>query len=234
MTDPYKILEVSRDATMDDIKKQYRALSRKYHPDSNINNPNKDLAEEKFKEIQSAYQQIVYEREHGYSEADNYQNDSSSGYGNFYSGQNSYGYEDFGDFFGAFRNYRGNNNYSSNENQYYRAAREYINAGRYREALNVLSNIAQDERTGEWYYLSAVCNLNMGNNVAATEHARTAINIEPGNYDYRRLYEALESGSAWYDSRSSRYGMSNGFKNICTWCIILNCCCGGNGIWCCI
>ena len=62
MTDPYKVLEVSRDASMDDIKKQYRALSRKYHPDSNINNPDKDKAEEKFKEVQAAYEQIVYKK----------------------------------------------------------------------------------------------------------------------------------------------------------------------------
>ena len=42
MTDPYSVLEVSRDASDDEIKKAYRNLSRKYHPDANINNPNKD------------------------------------------------------------------------------------------------------------------------------------------------------------------------------------------------
>ena len=55
MTDPYSVLEVSRDASDDEIKKAYRNLSRKYHPDANINNPNKDQAEEKFKEVQQAY-----------------------------------------------------------------------------------------------------------------------------------------------------------------------------------
>ena len=56
--DPYSVLGVSRDASEEEIKKAYKALSRKYHPDANINNPNKDQAEEKFKEIQAAYQQI--------------------------------------------------------------------------------------------------------------------------------------------------------------------------------
>ena len=67
MTDPYSVLEVSRDASDDEIKKAYRNLSRKYHPDANINNPNKDQAEAKFKEVQQAYQQIMKEREYGSS-----------------------------------------------------------------------------------------------------------------------------------------------------------------------
>ena len=67
MRDPYQVLGVSRDATEEEIKKAYKKLSRKYHPDANINNPNKDQAEEKFKEIQQAYQQIMKERTEGYS-----------------------------------------------------------------------------------------------------------------------------------------------------------------------
>ena len=65
--DPYSVLGVSRDASEEEIKKAYKALSRKYHPDANINNPNKDQAEEKFKEIQAAFQQIMKERTEGYS-----------------------------------------------------------------------------------------------------------------------------------------------------------------------
>ena len=66
MRDPYQVLGVSRDASEEEIKKAYKALSRKYHPDANINNPNKDQAEEMFKEIQQAYQQIMKERTEGY------------------------------------------------------------------------------------------------------------------------------------------------------------------------
>ena len=67
MFDPYSVLGVSRDASDEEIKKAYRRLSRKYHPDANINNPNKAQAEEKFKEVQQAYDQIMKEREYGSS-----------------------------------------------------------------------------------------------------------------------------------------------------------------------
>ena len=74
MIDPYSVLGVSRDASDDEIKKAYRRMSRKYHPDANINNPNREQAEEKFKQVQQAYEQIMREREQG------------SSYGGSYSG----------------------------------------------------------------------------------------------------------------------------------------------------
>ena len=62
MSDPYSILGVDRTASDDEVKKAYRKLSRKYHPDANINNPHKDEAEARFKEVQQAYQQIMDEQ----------------------------------------------------------------------------------------------------------------------------------------------------------------------------
>ncbi|MDO4632832.1 MAG: DnaJ domain-containing protein, partial [Eubacteriales bacterium] len=53
MRDPYEVLGVSRGASEEEIKKAYRKMSRKYHPDANLDNPKQ--AEEKFKEVQQAY-----------------------------------------------------------------------------------------------------------------------------------------------------------------------------------
>ena len=60
MSDPYEILGVQRGASEEEIKKAYKRLSRKYHPDANLDNPK--AAEEKFKEIQQAYQQVMKEK----------------------------------------------------------------------------------------------------------------------------------------------------------------------------
>ena len=97
MTDPYEVLGVSRGASDDEIKKAYRKLSRTYHPDANINNPNKAEAEEKFKQVQQAYKQIMDEREHGTS----YQSGGSSYGGDAYGGYGPFGgFDPFGGAYG--------------------------------------------------------------------------------------------------------------------------------------
>ena len=62
MRDPYSVLGVSQSASDDEIKKAYRELARKYHPDNYQNNPLADLAEEKMKEINEAYDTITKQR----------------------------------------------------------------------------------------------------------------------------------------------------------------------------
>ena len=59
MNDPYQILGVSENASDEEIKKAYRDLARKYHPDNYHDNPLADLAQEKMKEINAAYEQIT-------------------------------------------------------------------------------------------------------------------------------------------------------------------------------
>ena len=83
VSNPYEILGISPNASDDEVKKAYRELSRKYHPDSYANNPLADLAEEKFKEVQEAYNQIMDERSKGYSSSGN-----GSGRSSGYSGKN--------------------------------------------------------------------------------------------------------------------------------------------------
>ena len=77
MKDPYSVLGVSRDASDDDIKKAYRELARKYHPDKYAGSDLAELAEEKMKEVNAAYDEILAMR------AGKQSGSSSGGYGDF-------------------------------------------------------------------------------------------------------------------------------------------------------
>ena len=121
MGNPYNVLGVPAGASDDEIKKAYRTMSRKYHPDANINNPNKDQAEEKFKEVQLAYDQIMKERQQGYSYG-----------GSNAGGATGYGSYSYGGFGSTGRNGAyGGNNTDSVEMQ---AAANYISSRHYMEA----------------------------------------------------------------------------------------------------
>ena len=59
VNDPYKVLEISPEATDEEVKTAYREMARKYHPDNYANNPLSDLAQEKMQEINEAYDTII-------------------------------------------------------------------------------------------------------------------------------------------------------------------------------
>ena len=80
MKDPYMTLGVSRDATDDEIKKAYRALARKYHPDNYAGSDLADVAEEKMKEINEAYDMIGKMRSAGGAGGSYAGTSSSQGY----------------------------------------------------------------------------------------------------------------------------------------------------------
>lgn len=235
MRDPYQVLGVSRDASEEEIKKAYRKLSRIYHPDANVNNPNKEQAEEKFKEIQQAYQQIMKEREQGVS-GNSY---GGQGYGQgAYGSQGSYGgYGGFG--FGGYgqRGYGQQAQGSDDEESIHlKAASNYISSGHYREALNVLNNMK--ERSARWYYYSSIANQGLGNNAQALEYAKKAEAMDPDDQEYAGWRQRMESGGSWYAGRQTQYGgmptqSSGGFCwKLCLANMICNLCCGGGGLCC--
>ncbi len=229
MNDPYSILGVSRNATDDELKKAYRQLSRKYHPDANINNPNKDQAEAKFKEVQQAYDQIMNERQYGGSAA------GGSTYGDYSYGGGFDGYGPFRGFYGQYRQAGSSSGSESQEELHMRAAANFINNGRYTEALNVLSGISS--RNAQWYYYSAIANSGLGNNVIALQHAKEALRLEPSNAQYQMLVRRLESGGSWYQQQQGSYqttfSTGNGLcLKLCLLNMFCNCCCGGGGFCC--
>lgn len=218
MLDPYSVLGVPRNASDEEIKKAYRKLSRKYHPDANINNPNKDQAEEKFKEVQQAYEQIMKEKEMG------------AGYG----GYNSYGGYGSYDGFGGFGS-QGSSTYQDEESIRRQAAANYVQSGHYKEALNVLSSLSQ--HNAQWNYLSAMANMGLGNNVNALNYMREAVRMEPDNVQYRMMLQRMEGGGTWYQQQQNPFGgmpvAGNDFcMKLCLANVACNLCCPG-GFFCC-
>lgn len=201
MLNPYEVLGVTPGASDEEIKKAYRSLSRKYHPDANINNPNKEQAEEKFKQIQQAYDQIMKEKQHG-----------SSGYGYGFGGGYSSGSRD-----------------GSQEDIKLQAAANYIASRHYREAFNVLNDIPFAQRGARWYYFSAIANEGTGNNMTAKQHAQRAVELEPSNLEYRQFLQHLEYGGTWYANMGQGYERPYAGSSWCVNMLLLNlfcnCCC---------
>jgi molecular chaperone DnaJ len=179
MEDPYLTLGIRPGASDEELTQAYRRLAKKYHPDIN---PGNKAAELKMREVNAAYEQIKKQKAGG---AD-YEQAQSQGF-NFWSG-------DFGDFFGGEQ--------VPEINQ----ARVLVESRRYQEALFVLSKLP--DRSGEWYFYSALANAGLGNRVTALSHAGEAARLEPGNGQYRQLLFQLQSGSSAY----RRAGEGRGFN----------------------
>lgn len=96
--DFYNILGISREASQDDIKKAYRTLSKKYHPDLN---PNNKEAEERFKKINEAYSTLSDP-----SKKQQYDRGGQNNFGGFNGFGNAGGFDFFSDFFNINQNRR--------------------------------------------------------------------------------------------------------------------------------
>lgn len=205
--DPYKILGVSPNASDEEIKQAYRRLAKQYHPDRN---PGDEEAAKKMQQINAAYEQIKNPPQSG-SYGGYSQYDPFGGYR-----QQSYGSTDSGD-------------------NYQQAAMNYIRFGRYQEALNALNNSTQ--RNARWYYLSALANNGLGNQVTALEHIRRAVSMEPDNQEYLRMLNIIENGGAAYRQQADNFGgfamRSNPCMNLCLCYLCQMLCCGRPVFFCC-
>lgn len=229
MTDPYKTLGVDRSMSDEEIKQAYRALVRKYHPDRY---PDPDLAEiatEKMKEINAAYEEIQAERRNeetfrqsGAGGAD----DGSAGGGGANRDQSAGDarYQSTRDFSGT----RGG----------YNQVRYFINEGDLDGAEVLLRGVPEGRRTAEWYFLTGCVLLRRGYFVDAQANLDYACRLDPYNSEYRTVCDRLRAQLAATGARGGTADPNGEVTgcDICSSLMLMNCCChcmGGDQLRCC-
>ena len=208
MTNPYKVLGVNEGATNEEIRAAYLSLVKKYHPDKYTDLDMKQLANEKLKEINEAYDQLTK----------NPGKTASSGYSGAAYGAGGHG-----------------GSYSGPEADRFIRARSLINAGNLDGAKTILDSI--QTRNAEWYYLYGIIYLRQGWYDKAREFLGRAYRTEPGNAEYAQAYNTLRyTGNPYSRPRqSTSYGNCSAC-DICSGLMCADCCCecmGGDLIRCC-
>ena len=208
MTNPYKVLGVNEGATNEEIRAAYLSLVKKYHPDKYTDPDMKQLANEKLKEINEAYDQLTK----------NPGKTASSGYSGAAYGAGGHG----GSYYGP-------------EADRFVRARSLINAGNLDGAKTILDSI--QTRNAEWYYLYGIIYLRQGWYDKAREFLGRAYRTEPGNAEYAQAYNTLRyTGNPYSRPRqSTSYGNCSAC-DICSGLMCADCCCecmGGDLIRCC-
>lgn len=196
MNDPYAVLGVSPSASDEEIKRAYRELAKKYHPDSYANNPLADLAEAKMKEINEAYDAIVRQRTQG----GGYQ---APGGGSGYQGSNQYQGQ----------------RYQNGGGGQFAQVRQLINQNNLRQAEQLLRSTPT--QNAEWYYLMGVISHRRGFLEEARQNYWTACSMEPHNMEYQQAMNSIGA----YANQGRYQGGSNDLSTLCTTLCCLNCLC---------
>ena len=178
MRDPYQVLGIPSTATDEEVKKAYRNLARKYHPDNYHDNPLEDLAQERMKEINEAYETIRNQRKAAQSGG---QSGCGSGYNPGYGAGYNTGY---------------NTGYSGAYGAAWQRIRLAISQGNLNLAEELLN--AQTDHNGEWNFLKGAVCYKRGWMDEARRYHETAVQMDPGNAEYQRALDMINGNGAAY------------------------------------
>ncbi|HBQ63669.1 MAG TPA: molecular chaperone DnaJ [Clostridiales bacterium] len=203
MRNPYEVLGVKENASEDEIRKAYRELVKKYHPDQYRDNPLADLAQTKLAEVNEAYDAIQKSRK----------------------GQGSTGYQDHDGGSGGF-GFRSRHSHGGGA---FGEVRQLISQGLLDEADARLD--ASSQRPAEWHFLKGVIYSRKGWYDQAYLHLKMAVDLEPANFEYRSALNNINSRNMNYRQASwtRGYRQDQDMCNLCSCLICSDCCCEGMG-----
>ena len=185
MDDPYRVLGLTPDATDEEVKRAYRQLAKKYHPDMN---PGDAYAAQKMNEINAAYDQIKNPPQ-----------------------QTTYRTQ-YTDPFATWQRQREER---GAQPEALRRAQAYLQQRQYAAALNILQSVPEQERTAQWYYFAAIANTGLGNRVLGYEQINRACAMEPDNAEYQYAKAQIERNGFTYTSTQSGFGFAGGAGRVC-------------------
>jgi molecular chaperone DnaJ len=204
LSNPYEVLGINQGASEEEIKKAYREMVKKYHPDQYQDNPLSTLAEEKLREINEAYESLTKN-----------------------TNVNSNGYRGRGKGWGGF-----NNPGTSGGSEFFNQVKMHIKSGNIRAAEELLKN--SNDRTAEWYYLNGLVFLRKGWYDEAYSSIQTAVNMDPNNFEYRDALNRINTSNKTYRGNAfgRGYGGSPDLCTMCQclWCSDICCECGGGDL----
>ena len=203
MNNPYEVLGVSPNASDDEIKAAYRKLAKKYHPDNYVNNPLADVAEQKMKEINEAYDEInrMRQKNKGTGSTAGYSSDYSGGYGS---------------------------SQGTADSRFYNV-RIYIQRNMLDQAEQILDSVQTAERNAEWHYLKGMCAYRRGWSDQAFSYFTTACNMDPNNAEYRAALNNMQNQRSYnyggYQQSAPVGGNGCSACDICSALICMDCLC---------
>ncbi|MBQ1507182.1 MAG: J domain-containing protein [Ruminococcus sp.] len=208
MNNPYEVLGVSPNASDEEIKSAYRKLAKKYHPDNYVNNPLADVAEQKMKEINEAYDEINRMRQKNKGTGSTAGNSGGYGYGGSYGGYGS--------------------SQSTGDSRYYNV-RIYIQRNNIVQAEQILDAVPLGERSAEWFYLKGMCAYKKGWSDQAFSNFTTACNMDPNNAEYRAALNNMQNQRSYdyggYRQTNTMGGNGCSACDICTAVMCMDCLC---------
>lgn len=201
MADPYQVLGVSPNASDDEVKAAYRKLAKKYHPDNYANSPLADLASEKMKEVNEAYDTVMDQRKRQKQSGG-----AAGGYGG-YGSPSQRGASSFAD------------------------VRQMLQSGRVADAEQILDGVPSEKRNAEWYFLKGMVLYQRGWMDEAFKYISRAVQMDPGNQEYRMALNQIQGQRGGMYGGYNPYGgvggagMGNTCCNLCAQMAICQFCC---------